>query len=113
MLTIEKLKEYGANTEEGLARCMNNEAFYIRLVNIAIADDKLGALGEKIESGDLSGAFEIAHGLKGMYGNLSLTPVFEPISKMTELLRARTETDYSSLLAEVNARKKELDDLAK
>ena len=28
MLTIEKLKEYGANVEEGLARCLNNEAFY-------------------------------------------------------------------------------------
>ena len=32
MLTVEKLKEYGADTGEGLNRCMNNEAFYLRLV---------------------------------------------------------------------------------
>ena len=35
MLTIEKLKAYGANVDEGLSRCMNNETFYLRLVNMA------------------------------------------------------------------------------
>ena len=39
------------------------------------------------------GAFESAHALKGMYSNLSLTPLTAPISEMTELLRAGTDTD--------------------
>ena len=30
MLTVAALREFGANTEEGLSRCMNNEAFYLR-----------------------------------------------------------------------------------
>ena len=38
MLTIEKLKAYGANVDEGLSRCMNNETFYLRLVNMAAND---------------------------------------------------------------------------
>ena len=31
MLTIEKLQNYGADVDEGLNRCMKNEAFYLRL----------------------------------------------------------------------------------
>ena len=33
MLTVEKLKEYGADTNDGLSRCMSNEALYLRLVS--------------------------------------------------------------------------------
>ena len=46
MLTIDALKAYGANTDEGMARCFNNEAFYLRLVGMGLADanfDKLKA----------------------------------------------------------------------
>ena len=32
MITVEKLKQFGANTSEGLERCLNNEAFYLKLV---------------------------------------------------------------------------------
>ena len=34
MITIDKLQQFGADTREGLGRCMNNEAFYLRLVNM-------------------------------------------------------------------------------
>ncbi len=112
MLTVEKLKEYGADTGEGLSRCMNNEAFYLRLVGMALADDKLEKLGEALEAGDLDRAFEAAHALKGMYGNLSLTPVYAPVYEMTELLRKRTQTDYSPLLAEAKRQMQALVSLA-
>ena len=36
MLTIENLRAWGANTEEALRRCMNNEAFYLGLVSRAM-----------------------------------------------------------------------------
>ena len=32
MLTIETLNGFGADTREGLGRCMGNEAFYFRLI---------------------------------------------------------------------------------
>ena len=38
MLTIEKLREFGANVDEGMSRCMNNETFYLHLVNMALQD---------------------------------------------------------------------------
>ena len=37
MLTIEKLKAYGANVEEGMERCLNNEAIYFRLIGMKLA----------------------------------------------------------------------------
>ncbi|MBR3640933.1 MAG: Hpt domain-containing protein [Oscillibacter sp.] len=112
MLTIEKLKAYGADVREGLERCVNNEAFYLGLVAKVLPDRKLDELEEAIGRGDLDAAFEIAHTLKGLYGNLSLTPLYVPVCEMTEYLRSRTETDYSALLAEAKAQKEKLDALA-
>lgn len=100
MLTIEKMKAYGADVDEGLARCMNMEDFYIKLVEKVLADNRLPLLEEQIGGGKLEEAFETAHALKGMYANLSLTPLTKPVSEITELLRSRTDTDYSALLAE-------------
>ena len=33
-MTIDTLTIYGADTKEGLQRCMNNESFYLRLVKM-------------------------------------------------------------------------------
>ena len=97
-MTIEELKALGVNTEEGLGRCMNNEAFYLRLVKMALDDDGYARLRAAIEAHDLDEAFERAHALKGMLGNVSLTNLLDPILEMTEALRAREDRDYSGLL---------------
>lgn len=80
MLTIEKLRSFGANVDEALVRCMNKEDFYLRLVNMAINDTKLTELEQQLSNNDLDSAFETAHALKGVYSNLSLTPLTIPIS---------------------------------
>ena len=101
MLTIEGLKAFGANTDEGMARCLNREDFYLRLVKTVPGEPNFEKLEKAIADGDLDAGFEAAHSLKGVLSNLSLTPIAQPVSEMTELLRARTQTDYSALLAEV------------
>ena len=103
MITIDALNRYGANTPEGLTRCMNNEAFYIMLVNKALADRRLDQLEQQIAAKDLEAAFETAHTLKGMYANLSLDPLTKPVSEITELLRNKSDADYTALLAEAKA----------
>lgn len=95
MLTIDGLKEYGANVEEGLARCINNEAFYLRLIKMAYADAGFDQLAAAVSANDKDAAFEAAHALKGVLGNLSLTPIYEPVAEITELLRNRQEADYA------------------
>ena len=90
MLTVDTLKACGANTAEGLARCFNNEAFYLRLVRMGLADANFDRLSAAMAAGDASAAFEAAHALKGSIGNLALTPIYEPVSALTELLRGKT-----------------------
>jgi len=101
MLTIDALRAFGANTDEGLARCFQKEDFYLRLVKTMPGDTKFDEMAAAVERGDLAEGFELAHSLKGVLGNLSLTPLYEPVCQITELLRARTETDYSALLGEI------------
>ena len=102
MLTIDALKAYGANTDEGMARCFNNEAFYLRLVGMGLADANFDKLKAAMEAGDTAAAFEAAHALKGSIGNLSLTPIFEPVSALTELLRGKSgPVDGGALLQQI------------
>lgn len=108
MITIDNLAELGANVEEGVARCMGKEDFYLKLVNMVVADDGYERLKAAIEAHDLEEGFERAHALKGAVSNVSLTPLLEPISEMTELLRDRSDIDYSDL---VNKMFEELDKL--
>ena len=110
-MTIEKLKAYGANTDEGLARCLNDEGFYLMLVGSALTDEQIQQLRSQIEAGDLAAAFETAHALKGVYANLSLTPLYEAVFQLTEHLRAREEMDYTPLVDKLSARMKELIEL--
>ena len=98
MLTIEKLKSFGANTEEGLQRCLNNEAFYLKLVNRFLEDGSFNLLKEAIENNNLEEAFKHSHALKGVLGNLSLTPLYDVIFEMTELLRKQTKYDYTDYI---------------
>lgn len=97
MLSIERLQEYGVNTKEGLARCMNMEKFYFRMLGMGLKNDSFEKLGKALEDGNLEEAFEQAHALKGVVGNLALTPIFVPLSEMTEMLRAKKDADYVTM----------------
>ena len=112
MLTIEKLNEFGANTNEALERCMNNEAFYLMLVEKELKDDSLERLDAALKEGNLDSGFEIAHSLKGVLANLSLTPLYDVVVEITELLRSRTDTDYSPYMEKAFALKNKLLELS-
>ena len=108
MVTIEKLKDFGANVEEGLSRCYGNEAFYLKLMGMIRNEKNFDELEKAVQENDLDRAFEAAHALKGALGNLSLTPLTDIAVEMTELLRKRTEMDYTPLLTELINKKEEL-----
>ncbi len=108
MLTLEKLAAFGADTKSGLQRCVNSEAMYLRFVGMVTEDRNFEELAQAIAENDQERAFRAAHALKGVLSNLSLTPILDPVSEMTELLRAGTKTDYGPLLAEVLDRREAL-----
>ena len=112
MRTSEKLAAYGADTKTGLERCMGQEAFYIRLAGMILQEENFDKLEQALAAGDLKEAFSAAHALKGVTGNLALTPLYEPVQEITELLRAETDMDYTALMNQIREAKAALQQLA-
>ena len=99
MITLEALKNYGADTEEGLSRCMGMEDFYFKLVNTLADDANFAKLEAAIEAEDVKAVFEASHALKGVIGNLSITPLEGPVTEICERAREKDEMpDLSDLL---------------
>ena len=108
MLTIDRLQSFGADTNDGLSRCLNNEEMYLRLVDMALHDANFDRLASAVEADDRKAAFEAVHAIKGTMANLSLTPLFQAASEMTELLRAEQDADYPALLSQLLQKRAEL-----
>ena len=94
MLTLENLREMGMDPSEGLTRCMNNEAFFFKMIKMALSNEYFETLEKALADGDKTLAFEAAHALKGVVGNLALSKIYDPLAEMTELLRASKDADY-------------------
>ncbi len=93
-ITIEQLNDFGVNTKEGLTRCMNNKNFYFKMLKMGLSNDSFEKLGKALEDKNNEDAFEAAHALKGVLGNLAVTPIYTPLAEMTEMLRANKSADY-------------------
>lgn len=85
-----------------------NEALYLKLVATIPGEANFGKLKDSIAAKDLKAAFLAAHALKGVLGNLSLTPLYMKVVDITELLRSKTDTDYAPLLSDILALQEEL-----
>ena len=110
-MTVAELKALGADTEDGVKRCAGNEAFYLKLVPKALEEGKYTELANQIGEKNFEDAFETAHALKGVLANLSITPLYEVICEITELLRNRQDVDYSAVLEKMKAVRKGFADL--
>ena len=108
MLTIEQLEAYGINTKEGLARCMGMAAFYGKMLSKGLKSDSFDKLEKLLAEGNLEEAFEQAHAIKGVVGNLAITPIYDKIADITESLRAKKDLDYVSLYKPVKDLRDEL-----
>lgn len=101
MITIEELKNKGADVETGLSRCVGNETLYLKLIKMGLEDVKFDELGTTLEAKNLDKAFELCHALKGVIGNLALTPLYDAVSQMTEKLRGREQADYPAMYSDI------------
>ena len=93
-MTMDSLRAFGANVDEGLERCMGMEDFYIEMIELGLSDERFENLGPLLEKKDFEEAFETVHALKGVIGNLALAPLYETICEITEHLRAKEDVDY-------------------
>lgn len=95
-------EEYGADYRVTMSRFLNNKEMYLRLLGMLFEEDNLQKLCIALEAGDLCGAFEAAHTLKGVVGNLGLVPLYQTLERLVELLRTEgKQDDYLVLCREV------------
>jgi hypothetical protein len=60
MITLDALRAFGADVDDGLRRCMNMESFYLGLFAALKGDRHVEDLKEAIAAKDLDRAFELA-----------------------------------------------------
>ena len=112
MLTIEKLRDFGADTADGLRRCMNQEEFYLSLVDRMLTSPAFTELKKALDEERYGDAFENAHQLKGVLANLSITPLYEVCASISDQLKAGIQKDYSEDYKRLFELKEELAELA-
>lgn len=82
------LVDAGIDVDGALERFMGSETLLVRFLGKFPADPNFSALETAVAAGDCDAAFTAAHTLKGVCGNLSMTSLFELVSRQTELLRS-------------------------
>ncbi len=112
MATFKEIfQNYGGDYNSTMPRFMNQEAMYLKFLDMLFKDDNLKKLNDAIQSSDLDKAFEAAHTLKGVVANMGLTPMYNAVCVIVEPLRAkRGDADYSTMLSDIE---KEYDEVQK
>lgn len=94
-----QLEESGADVEATLKRFMGKDELYLKFLAKFPADQNYANLGTNMEAGAFEEAYKCAHALKGVVGNLGLTPIFERVSILVEELRNKADADVDAARA--------------
>lgn len=87
------LVRLGVDLEAVLDVFCNNEEAYIVCLHKFAADKSYNCMLDAIRNNDVDKAFEAAHSLKGVSGNLGFTELFDEVAIITEVFRNKS-MDY-------------------
>ncbi|MBO7179246.1 MAG: Hpt domain-containing protein [Clostridia bacterium] len=82
-----KLREAECDVDAALERFLDDEDLYEQFYSALLNDEAFSNLGEALNENRLQDAFEYAHTLKGVIGNMGLTPLYETVCDIVEPLR--------------------------
>lgn len=98
---ILRLRDYGADVDGAIERFVDDKEFYISSVKEYLDDTGFDTLKNALEANDIKTAFEAAHTLKGVVGNLGLIPLYNAVCEIVEPLRAGTCTGLDPKLSSI------------
>lgn len=88
MKYLDELEALGVNVKEGLDRVMNDESLYETMLGMFVDTVKSSSIRqEDFQSDNYEELITQIHALKGITGNLSITPLFEGYKEALGLLR--------------------------
>jgi len=76
------------DVEDGLRRVRGNKTLYAKMLGMFLASKEIILLEENLASNGIAGAADVAHALRGVTGNLSLTALFGASTDLMESLQA-------------------------
>ena len=89
MALLEEMQSLGVNVKEGMDRVMNDQSLYEMMLGMFVDEVEKGVIAvEDFDKDDLDELTKRVHTLKGVAGNLSITPLFEGYMEALTLLRA-------------------------
>jgi HPt (histidine-containing phosphotransfer) domain-containing protein len=88
MNLINDLQSLGVNTDEALKRFMNNASLYERMLGKLPKNVRELEVMPHLTTHDYDKALQNAHTLKGVMGNLSVTPLYIGYADVVTSLRA-------------------------
>lgn len=101
---LTSLRNRGADIDGTMDRFLGDEVLYAECFHLFLQDPGFETLGQALAQKDSSAAFDAAHSLKGVAGNLGLTPLYNAICAIVEPLRQGQsdglEDAYHTILTE-------------
>lgn len=101
MSMLDELKDLGVNIEDALQRFMNNSALYEKMLGKLVNNVRDIKVLPSIEAGDYGAAADAAHTLKGVMGNLSITPLYKGYTQIVNLLRDNNPEEAKKILVDM------------
>lgn len=98
---LNRLKDYGADIDGAMRRFLGDEELYASCFTEFINDPCFSALRDALEAGDYGAAFDAAHTLKGVAGNMGLTPMYQAACALVEPLRTKQHSNLHPLFDEI------------
>lgn len=102
---LENLESYGVDIKATMVRFIDDESLYTHCLSVFFEGKEFMHLESAISAKDYNAAFEVAHTIKGLTGNLGLTPLYEKVCALIEPLRhndiENLDALYSSVLEEL------------
>lgn len=84
----EKLVGAGYDVDGALQRFVNNEMLFMTFLKKVPSDAHFDAILPDVEAGNYDEAHKNAHAIKGVVGNLGMTPVFDASTELCNVLKA-------------------------
>lgn len=110
---IKELKDWGCDIDGALERMLNDTAFFIECVKAVNNDESFENLDKALKDGNISAAFDAAHNIKGVSGNVGLMPIQKAAEKIVEPLRIGKIDGLQNYCLELNSKNDELSSILK
>lgn len=110
---LERLQEWGCDIAGAMERVVEDESLYFSCLDLFLGDESFAGLAQALEEKNYNLAFEHAHALKGVAANLGLQPLYQPVCRVVEMLRAHETQGLEEACRDVMAAREQLAQILK